>query len=89
MKSGTKHTRLACMYCGCTENRACAIPRDEIDIVSQDALLERFQVESVDELPKLIGCWWISTSPPVCSANVCVMRYQAARTSPRMKAKRS
>lgn len=77
-----------CIYCQCTEARACQIPRDELDVVAQEALLERFGVDRVDQLPRFIPCWWVSTSPPVCSAPACVKKYQRARRNPSQAAKR-
>jgi hypothetical protein len=35
-----------------------------------------------------VGCSWISTKPPVCSAPACVAKLKVARDNPRQAAKR-
>ena len=52
----------ACIHCGCTETNACEV------------LVSFAQADGAGELA-VVGCWWISLEPPVCSAVNCYLRF--------------
>lgn len=57
---------LRCVYCGCSDSRACVI---DIDHVPRDMaiLLEPHEKERGS-----VACWWVQERPPVCSAPRCM-----------------
>lgn len=71
-----------CLYCGCTEDRACAVP---IATITDPRIREaheryaRMVAEHGIVTPATIGCWWVQLDPPVCSAPACVARLEAAQ----------
>ncbi len=73
---------VACIYCGCTDDRACLIPLADFD----SPTIREAYAQLVAECESLrapvratTACWWISKDPPVCSAPACSRRFAAAR----------
>lgn len=72
---------MRCIYCGCTDDRACMIPSDRAPIDRNWlAAWWEFDPSKYDlPLPREIPCWWMSLNPPVCSAPSCQERHYVAR----------
>lgn len=68
----------ACVYCGCTEDRACIVPVADLSPRDQRTAAT-FGALSV---AGTIACWWISKDPPVCSAPACRAKYEQRRHAP-------
>lgn len=60
----------ACIFCGCTEPRACKVRLSEQPAPIQDQLRAAALAAGLS-LPTFVGCSWISLTPPVCSAPRC------------------
>lgn len=57
-----------CIYCGCTDSRACLIDID--DAQSIDTADSAFSDQ--------VACSWLSLDPPVCSAPTCRAKHAMA-----------
>jgi hypothetical protein len=62
----------ACVFCGCTEDRACVL--DVAKLSSRERGILRDTCG--DFTGDLVGCRWISLDPPVCSAPACAKRLE-------------
>ena len=69
----------ACIYCGCTEERACATPHTAFTAEELIYLMAQFDVDEPEDLPDPVPCSWISEDPAVCSAPACKAKFRAAR----------
>lgn len=68
----------ACIFCGCTQERACRIPAAEAGL---PAMLSGMIAQD-----GTIGCSWIQLEPtPVCSAPACREKYQELPLRMRVK----
>lgn len=69
-----------CIYCGCTDDRACTYEPDDEEREARSGLflagvpLDDFD----DDQPANVTCFWISDDPPVCSAPACRAKFEAA-----------
>jgi hypothetical protein len=80
--------RRACIYCGCTDDRACVVPLQTVDSPEIRAAHDRFLASCgvLGLVPQAtIACWWISIDPPVCSAPSCARRHAAAKLFDRIR----
>lgn len=68
----------ACVYCGCTQHSACAVQVDQLSDDARNAL-ELYSLERGAQLGETAPCWWISLTPPVCSAPACAAALEEAR----------
>jgi hypothetical protein len=69
---------MRCVFCGCTERRACLV-RLEDQPPSIRQLIEASAWPSAP--PAESGCAWIQHDPPVCSAPACVKKWNAELTA--------
>lgn len=74
------HRPRACIFCGCTEQRACRY------VPTAEEMLQRADAERLHELEQLgetpagvdtawlqeVSCYWLQLDPPICSAPGCV-----------------
>lgn len=61
-----------CVHCGCTDDRACRIRVGEIPVDEMSILESVYGFELAGaQAEDTTACWWISLTPPVCSAPAC------------------
>jgi hypothetical protein len=62
---------MQCVFCGCTDERACVTPVEELPPAVLAFYVTRYGFAE-DTLPATLPCTWISTDPPICSAPACI-----------------
>lgn len=71
---------VACRYCGCKQESACAIDVEQLSDDARNAV-ELYYLSNNAELPGVVPCWWVSITPPVCSAPSCVASFREYQDS--------
>lgn len=66
-----------CIYCACTPTRACSVKVDEQPADIRDNVRAYYRSKGLD-VPRFVGCSWISTNPDVCSALPCRKKHVQA-----------
>jgi hypothetical protein len=70
---------MKCVYCGCTEEKAC-----RVEVETQSARAQLFLAAAAAHMrapmPRMMSCSWFETDPPVCSAPACVAKHAETLT---------